>query len=55
LAGSLCPRPGQLGVKELRRPVEKKTLLSGDKYLHLGHKMSEILERVRHIHEGGEV
>ena len=42
------------GVEGLRRLVEKKTLLSGVEYLYLGHKMSEMLERARHIHEEEE-
>jgi len=42
------------GVEGLRRLVEKKTLLSGVKYLYLGHKMSEMLERARRIHEEEE-
>jgi len=42
------------GVEGLRRLIEKKTLLSGVKYLYLGHKMSEMLERARRIHEEEE-
>jgi len=42
------------GVEGLRRLVEKKTLLSGVEYLYLGHKMSEMLERARRIHEEEE-
>jgi len=42
------------GVEGLRRLVEKKTLLSGVKYLYLGHKMSEMVERARRIHEEEE-
>jgi len=39
------------GVEGLRRLVEEETLLSGVKYLYIGHKMSEVLERARRVRE----